>query len=107
MPSDFAFRLSTYLSLALSCACLGYSERDLFPEVPYFTGAVILALAVLFRLESRVEFLSIPAANRVGMVVGALNFTWVGCRYFYEMKKASHLSPQLLLLALFGPLLMT
>ena len=41
MPSDFSFRLSTYLSLALACGCLGYAEADLLPS-----GAVIAGLLI-------------------------------------------------------------
>jgi protein-glutamine gamma-glutamyltransferase len=38
MPTDFAFRLSTYLSLGLACLRLGYPEWDLLPEVAGFTA---------------------------------------------------------------------
>ena len=37
-----SFRLSTYLTLAMACLCLGYAEGTLLPESPYITGSVIV-----------------------------------------------------------------
>jgi protein-glutamine gamma-glutamyltransferase len=106
MPTDFTFRLSTYLTLALSCVCLGYAEHDLLPEVPFIAAAVIVALIVLFRLEGRVELLSIPDANRLGLVVGLVNFVWLIFRMVRALNRDEEFEWQLLLVALFGPLLM-
>ena len=109
MPTDFVFRLSTYLTLALSCACVGYSERAFLPEVPFIAAAVIVTLVVLFRLETRVPLLSIPDANRLGLVVGLVYFGWAVLRVVREFKNPTlpNLEWQLLIVALFGPLLMT
>ncbi|MFO0822491.1 MAG: hypothetical protein U0792_05120 [Gemmataceae bacterium] len=66
MPTNSSFRLSLYLTLGLACVCVGYAEHALFPEVPFIAAAVIGALALLYRLESRVQLLSIPL--RIGSV---------------------------------------
>ena len=109
MPTDFVFRLSTYLTLALACACVGYAERAFLPEVPFIAALVIVALVVLFRLETRVQLLSIPDANRLGLVVGLVYFGWAVLRIVREINNPTlpNLEWQLMLVALFGPLLMT
>ena len=76
MPSDFWFRLSTYLSLALASACLGYAEYDLLPEVAAFAGVVVVLLVVSFFLDRRFE-LSLGKANLVGLVIGILATLWM------------------------------
>ena len=70
MPTDASFRFSTYLALALACVALGYAEFEMLPEVAAFGVLAVIGLGVLYFLESRVAFLSIPAANRLGMVIG-------------------------------------
>jgi transglutaminase-like putative cysteine protease len=108
MPTDFVFRLSSYLPLALACACVGYAERAFLPEVPVIAAVVVVALVALFRLETRVPLLSIPDANRLGLVVGLVYFGWAVLRVVREINTPTlpNLEWQLLLVALFGPLLM-
>jgi hypothetical protein len=109
-PPDPAFRLSVYLTMGLSCLCVAYAEHDLFPEVPYIAAAAVAVMAWLYWLEGRVELLSIPEANRVGLVVGLANLGWAAYRVASEWNKPSALGGgevQLVLVALFGPLLMT
>jgi transglutaminase-like putative cysteine protease len=107
VPTESAFRLSTYLTLATACACLGYAESFL-PEVRLFAVAAIVALAVIYRLETRVGLLSITDANKLG---AALMLTWGGwaayriVREIYE-SEFPWMGWQLLMVALFGPLLM-
>lgn len=109
MPSDFTFRLSTYLTLALACAAVGYAEYPLLPEAAFIAAGVIIALIVLFRLETRVELLSIPAANRLGLGIGLAMFTWAALRIASELRRPELLNVnwQLMAVAMFGPLLMT
>ncbi|MBA4188884.1 MAG: hypothetical protein C0467_12880 [Planctomycetaceae bacterium] len=109
MPSDTAFRLSLYLTLSLACLCVGYAERDIFPEVPFIAAGTIVVLAILYRLESRVEFLTIPDANRLGLVVGLMNLIWAAFRITQVMQRVekSDTNIQHAIVALFGPLLMT
>src|SRR5215218_7699130 len=76
MPTDFAFRLSTYLTLFLSCAALGYAEWDLLPEAAVFTFVVAGLLGVAFYQEGRLE-MSLSAANRLGMVIGIIAVVWI------------------------------
>ncbi len=76
MPSDFSFRLSMYLSLALACACLGYAEADLLPSGAVIAGLVVVLLAVAFRSEGRFE-LGLAAANRLGVVLFVAAAVWL------------------------------
>lgn len=109
MPTDTAFRLSLYLTLALACACVGYAEHDLFPEVPVLAAAAVVALGVLYRLERRVQLLSIPEANRLGLVLALVYFAWAAFRIARVLGSSEMMNAnfQLVLVALFGPLLMT
>jgi protein-glutamine gamma-glutamyltransferase len=108
MPTHSVFRLSTYLTLALACACLGYAERTILPEIPFLAGAVIVSLVVLFRLETRIRLLSIPDANRVGLVLGLVYLGWAAIRIARVFREPGRpdLEWQLLLVALVGPLLL-
>lgn len=76
MPTDFWFRLSTYLSLALACVCLGYAEWQFLPEVTGFTALVVVLLAVSFALDRRFE-LSLAKANALGLGIGAVAVVWI------------------------------
>ncbi|MBA4066993.1 MAG: hypothetical protein C0501_25445 [Isosphaera sp.] len=96
--------------MGLSCLCVAYAEYDLFPEVPYIAAAAVAVMAWLYRLEGRVELLSIPEANRVGLIVGLANLGWAGFRVAGELNKPSGPGAgelQMVLVALFGPLLVT
>jgi hypothetical protein len=109
MPTETMFRFSTYLSLALACASVGYAEAPVLPEVIVIAAAVIISLIVLFQLETRVELLSIPAANRLGLGLGVANLIWMAARVTWELRshELSGLPWQLLLAAMFGPLLLS
>jgi hypothetical protein len=109
MPSDASFRLSLYLTLAFACAAVGYAESPLLFEAPVVASVVVVSLAVLYRLETRVELLTIPAANRLGLMLGLANLVWAVFRVLREMN-----DPQMprtdwpvLGLALTGPFVMT
>jgi len=84
MPTDTTFRLSTYLTFALSCVCIWYAEWEMLPEIGLVAGGAIVALVVLFRLESRVELLSIPAAQRLAVVLGLISIVWGTGRLVWE-----------------------
>lgn len=106
MPTQSSFQLSTYLTLGLACLCLGYSEWEYLPEVTVFTAVVIVLLGVSFWAEGRYE-LSIPQANRLGLVIGLLAALWVGWQIVrptgglvYSLPWPTSLLPYL------GPLLM-
>jgi protein-glutamine gamma-glutamyltransferase len=109
MPTDTAFRVSTYLTLALSCLCIGYAESDVLPEVGFVAAAAIIALVVLFSLETRIELLSIDAANRLGLIIGLANFVWGAARLMWEREhhEFQNMPWQLMFAAMFGLLLMT
>jgi hypothetical protein len=109
MTTQFTFRLSTYLTLALACLCVGYAEHDVLPEVAFFALAAIVALAVLFHFETRIELLSIPAANTLALCLGLANLVWGACRVMWELKSKDFQNTpwQLLFSAMLGPLLMS
>lgn len=109
MPTDAAFRRSLYLMLALACVCVGYAEHAAFPEVPVVAGVAVAALAALYRLETRVELLSIPDANRLGLVVGLLNLGWAAIRtgHSFGEPHSGSADIQFTLIAMLGLLLVT
>jgi transglutaminase-like putative cysteine protease len=105
MPTDFAFRLSTYLSLGLACVCLGYGEWELLPEVSVFAALVIVTLVISFRTGSSVE-LTLPQANRLGLTIGLIAALWVGWHYVRPNSLMHTLPWPAGLLPYIGPLLM-
>ena len=80
-----------------------------FLKSPIIAGAVFISLIVLYRLETRVELLSMPAANRLGLVLGLANLLWATFRILREFNNPEMLNTNwaLLGLALVGPLVMT
>ena len=109
MPTATAFRLSIYLTLAFACAAIGYAESPLLIESPIIAIIVLIALAILYRLETRVELLTIPAANRLGLALGLANLVWAVFRMLRELNDPQMLRTDwpILGLALIGPLVMT
>lgn len=105
MPTDFAFRLSTYLTLGLACLCLGYGEAELLPEVSLFTGVVLVTLAASFRAGPRYE-VTIPQANRIGLTIGVFAALWVGWHYVRPTSLMHTLPWPAGLLPYLGPLLL-
>lgn len=108
MPTDASFRFSTYLTLALMCVALGYAEYALLPEVAVFATLCVIGLGVLYFLESRVQFLSIPAAQRLGMMVGLLYLMWAAYRVKRELSSGEFMNMgwHMFIVGMFGPLLM-
>jgi transglutaminase-like putative cysteine protease len=114
VPTDASFRFSTYLALALACVAVGYAEFALLPEVGAFAALAVVGLGALYFLESRVTFLSIPDANRLGMGVGIVYLMWAAYRiwsvYRTESEAGSgdfiNMGWHMLIVALCGPLVM-
>ena len=108
MPTDASFRFSTYLTLALACVVLGYAEYELLPEVAVFAALAVAALGGLYFLESRVAFLSIPAANRLGMAVGLFYLMWAAYRIKRELDAPEFMNTgwHMFVVAMCGPLVM-
>jgi hypothetical protein len=71
-----AFRLSSYLTLALACACLGYAEMPFLPATPYMLVSWGAFLLLAFFLEGRWA-LSARAANLLGLIIAGLTVYWV------------------------------
>ena len=106
MPSDFAFRFSTYLALALSCACLGFAEWDWLPEASAFAGVIIVTLVVSFLLEGRAE-LSLARANVLGLIIALVAILWLASQFAKPANSAiAQLSWPTSLLPYMGPVLM-
>ena len=53
MRLDSAFRLSSYLTLGMACACLGYAAQPFLPEVAYLIVPVTALLLVAYFVEGR------------------------------------------------------
>ena len=105
MPSDFAFRLSTYLTLATACACLAFSEWDLLPEVTVVAGLAVVLLVVTFRIGPRFE-LSLTAANRVGLGIAVVAGAWIAYQFVNKNSLIYTLPWPVSLLPYIGPLMM-
>jgi transglutaminase-like putative cysteine protease len=106
MPTDFAFRFSTYLTLALACMCLGYAEWDYLPEVTVFTGLVAIALVAAFRAEWRFA-LSLTAANWVGAAIFFVAIGWIAFHWRDEFSLIHTLPWPAGLLPYLGPVVLT
>src|SRR5437667_10229654 len=76
MRLDLAFRVSSYLTLALACACLGYAEFTFLPEIVWFGGATAVLLILAFWTEGRWA-LTIAAANWLAPVIALGGTAWV------------------------------
>jgi transglutaminase-like putative cysteine protease len=105
MPSDFAFRLSTHLALALACLCLGYAEWDLLKEGSILAGVVVALLAVSFWAEGR-YVLDLGAANRVGFAIGVVAIVWLGYQFLNRSSLIYTFPWPASLLPYLGPVLM-
>ncbi|MDY3559574.1 transglutaminaseTgpA domain-containing protein [Gemmata sp. JC673] len=108
MPTEATFRFSTYLTLALACAAVGYAQAPMLPEAAVFAGLAVGTLVALYFVESRYALLSIPAANRLGGIVGAAFLAWVGYRVKREIDTGefAHLGWPMLFVAMCGPLVL-
>lgn len=105
MPSAAAFRLSTYLTLALSCVCLGYAEWDLLPEASVLAAVVAALLAVSFFNEGKYQ-LDLVMANRVGFAIGLTAAAWMGYQFVNRESLIYTFPWPASLLPYLGPLLM-
>ncbi len=108
MPTDASFRFSTYLTFALASVVLGYAEYELLPEVAVFAALTVIALGVLYFLESRVAFLTIPAANKLGVVVGLCYMMWAAYRIKREVDTGEfgNMGWHMFFVAMCGPFVM-
>jgi protein-glutamine gamma-glutamyltransferase len=105
MPTAFAFRLSMYLTMGLSCLCLGYAEFDFLPSASFFAGIVILLLIVSFFLEGRFE-LTLRSANQLGLAIGILATIWMIIQFVRKDSLIYTFPWPASLLPYLGPLLM-
>jgi len=105
MPTEFAFRLSTYLTLALSCLCLGYSEWELLTESTVIMVAVLVSLGFSFWANGR-YLLDLKAANRVGLLISVIVGGWMTYQFTNVNSLMRSLPMPAGLLPYLGPLLM-
>ncbi|MFO0809689.1 MAG: transglutaminaseTgpA domain-containing protein [Gemmataceae bacterium] len=80
-PLIVRFRRSTYLTLAIACAALGYAELTFLPETAVFMVIVAVLLTVAYRAEGRWT-LGPRAANAIGAVIGVVSIGWVIYQFF-------------------------
>jgi hypothetical protein len=75
--SDLAFRRSTYTTLGLAIAALGWAESILLPEVAGVALLAGLLLVVAFRSEGRWE---LPHwwSNVIGVFIAVTTVGWIG-----------------------------
>ncbi len=108
MRQTTAFRVSTYLTMSIACAALGYAESEMLPEVGVFSIVVLVALATIYRLETRVQLLSMSEANRLGAGIGLVAILWAGFRIVREWKvgEFSALGWPAFIVSLIAPVLM-
>lgn len=81
MPTDFAFRFSTYLTLLLACVCVGYAEAEYLPEATAFTAVVALVMVVAFVCDRRDWVMSLRNANLLGGGIFVAAALWFGFHY--------------------------
>ena len=105
MPTLFAFRLSTYLTLALACVCVSYAEWNVLRQASYFGAVVLALLALAFWCEGRYE-LDLSAANRLGFVIGVVAAGWIAVQFVNKNSLIYTLPWPASLLPYLGPLLM-
>ncbi len=105
MPTDFWFRFSTYLSLVLSCAALGYAEWQFLPEVTAFAGLIVVLLVVSFALDRRFE-LSLAKANALGLGIGVAAVVWMVVSLANPRPALADIDWPTNMLPLIGPVLM-
>lgn len=105
MPTHFAFRLSTYLTLALACLCVSYAEWTVLRPASYFGGLVLVLLGVSFWCEGRYE-LDVSAANRLGFLIGVVGAAWLAYQFVNRNSLIYTLPWPASLLPYLGPLLM-
>jgi transglutaminase-like putative cysteine protease len=108
MRLDFAFRLSTYLTLGCATACLAYAEDKYVPGVGLFGVAVGVLLVTAFFTDRRWA-LQTRAANILGALIAAGAGLWVASRLIFPDTDGDPLriAPwPAALLPFLGPLLM-
>ena len=105
MPSDFLFRLSTFIMLTLACLGLGYAEWDLLPEVTVVGVIVVGLLLVQFWKGEQFE-LSLWAANRVGLGMFFVIVGWMAYQFLNRNSLIYTLPWPASLLPYLGPIVM-
>ena len=77
MRQEWAFRVSSYLTLALACLCLSAAIQPFLPNFRVMLAPVLVLLALACCLEGR---LALPAwtANLLGVAIALGGAAWVG-----------------------------
>jgi transglutaminase-like putative cysteine protease len=88
MRLERAWQLSTYLTLAMSCACLGQAELAFFRWFPFFLFPVGLLLLTAYRVEGRWT-LPVWVSNVLAVVIGTGAVAGVGVLYYLQRKGVS------------------
>src|SRR5438874_1406220 len=76
MKLDAAFRLSTYLTVAVASGCLAYAEAPYLPGIAFFALPLAALLVVAYWVEGRWS-LSAQGANGLGLLISVGWVAWV------------------------------
>src|SRR5438105_1718209 len=76
MKLDAAFRLSTYLTVAVASGCLAYAEAPYLPGIAFFALPLAALLVVAYWVEGKWS-LSAQGANGLGLLISVGWVAWV------------------------------
>src|SRR5438132_1742609 len=97
MKLDAAFRLSTYLTVAVASGCLAYAEAPYLPGIAFFALPLAALLVVVYWVEGR-WWLSAQGANGLGLLISVGWMGWV--IFFSDEFDLPYLGPMLMVLLL-------
>ncbi len=105
MPLDRWLRLSSYGTLALSCAALIFAEAPFLPDLEFCLAPMLGLLLTAWWLEGR---WSLPAwgANVLGLVIAAAGAAWLVTQLTDDQSLLSRVPLHLAMLPYMGPLVM-
>lgn len=105
MRIDYAFRLSSYLTLGLACLCLGYAELLFLPGIAVLVLPILVVLVAAFIAEDR-WYLPVWAANVLGLAIATGSALWIAaCLLWPGTSRLEGIPMPASLLPALGPLL--
>src|SRR5262249_25530573 len=105
MPLDRWFRLSSYLTLGLSCVALVFAEDFFLPGLQWCLGPVLALLLLSWWVEGRWT-LTNWGANILGLLIAGGGLCWLAMQVLDENSLLSRVPLHLALVPYMGPLVM-
>src|SRR5690348_4842219 len=105
MTLDRWFRLSSYVTLGLSCAALVFAEAAFLPGLPVCLAPVLALLVLAWWVEGR-WFLPAWGANVLGILIAAGGAAWLTTHLSDRESWQSKVPLHLAVVPYTGPLLM-